>query len=358
MGLEDGQHVEQQIAEIARVEGREPGLVGGVEFLAAAGGEGLALGGVEHRRGQAAVLPAVDQPGELARGPALLVEVGGEDELLEQAQLVVGVEDGEVRLQADELGVAAQHARGDAVEGAEPRHALDRAAGNGGDALLHLARRLVGEGDGEDLARPGLAGGDEVGEARGQSGGLAGAGASQHQHRPLGRQHRLALRRVEAGDDKQARGRRGEAGQGIRASNRRRSGGTEGQPPRLRCYARYPRYPQASSIYFPLGATRREVHKEWVIGTEVPASPERRQRQEGRGRGRRSDLHRQAMRRSFGFEFGPAGRGAGRASLSCANAASLGTQATRKGIGPRRAAEARGTRLRIGIDARKRRLSW
>ena len=68
------------------------------------------------------------------------------------------------------------------------------------DALLHLARRLVGEGDGEDLARPGLAGGDQVGEAGGQRGGLAGAGAGQHQHRALGRQHRLALRRVEAGE--------------------------------------------------------------------------------------------------------------------------------------------------------------
>ena len=37
---------------------------------------------------------------------------------------------------------------------------------------------------------------------------------------------------------------------------------------------------------------------------------------EGRGRGGRSDLHRQAMRRSFKLQVGPAGRGAGRASSS------------------------------------------
>ena len=65
-------------------------------------------------------------------------------------------------------------------------------------ALLHLARGLVGEGDGEDLARPCLAGGDQVGEARGQRRGLAGARAGEHQDRPFGRQHRLALRRVQA----------------------------------------------------------------------------------------------------------------------------------------------------------------
>jgi hypothetical protein len=42
----------------------------------------------------------------------------------------------------------------DGVEGAEPGHALDHAADEPADALLHLARGLVGEGDGEDLAGP------------------------------------------------------------------------------------------------------------------------------------------------------------------------------------------------------------
>ena len=43
-----------------------------------------------------------------------------------------------------------------------------------------------------------LAGGDQMGEAGGQRGGLAGAGAGEDEHRPFGRQHRLALRRVQA----------------------------------------------------------------------------------------------------------------------------------------------------------------
>ena len=70
---------------------------------------------------------------------------------LHEADLVVGVEDGEVRLQADQLGVAAQDLGADGVEGAEPGHALGGAADQRADALLHLARGLVGEGHGQDL---------------------------------------------------------------------------------------------------------------------------------------------------------------------------------------------------------------
>jgi hypothetical protein len=61
------------------------------------------------------------------------------------------------------------------------------------DALLHFARRLVGEGDGEDLAREGAAGGQDVGDAGGQHARLAGAGAGQHQNRAFGGFHRKAL---------------------------------------------------------------------------------------------------------------------------------------------------------------------
>ena len=55
------QHVQQQVAEVAGVQGLQPLLVCGVELGAAAGGEGLGFAGVDLRRGPAAVLPAVDQ---------------------------------------------------------------------------------------------------------------------------------------------------------------------------------------------------------------------------------------------------------------------------------------------------------
>jgi hypothetical protein len=60
------------------------------------------------------------------------------------------IEDGEVRGQPDLLRMPAQHARRKRMEGAQPQ-ALGRLAQDGGDALAHLPRRLVGEGDGQYL---------------------------------------------------------------------------------------------------------------------------------------------------------------------------------------------------------------
>jgi hypothetical protein len=50
------------------------------------------------------------------------------------------------------------------------------------------------------------------------------------------------------------------------------------------------------STYFSLLRLTQEVHCSWVIGTEVPASPEGRQRQDGAEVDGRTDLRRQAMR--------------------------------------------------------------
>ena len=68
--------------------------------------------------------------------------------VLDRAEAVGLVVDGESRIDAHELGVIAQQPGAEAVEGAHP----DLRAGHQGlDALPHLAGRLVGEGDGQDV---------------------------------------------------------------------------------------------------------------------------------------------------------------------------------------------------------------
>src|SRR5207249_2502073 len=52
------------------------------------------------------------------------------------------------------------------------------------DALLHLGGGLVGEGEREDLVRPGPARGDEPGDTSRDDGGLAGSGAGDDQQWP------------------------------------------------------------------------------------------------------------------------------------------------------------------------------
>ncbi len=196
---EQADGLEQEVAEVGGVEHFQPLLIGGVELEAASAGEDRGLAGRDLVGREPAVLPIVDHRRERAGGPALLVDVLGLQHLLHQADLIVHVEDGEIRLEADQLGVAAQELDPDGVKGAEPRHALDHLADHAADPFLHLARRLVGEGDGEDVRRPRAAEAQDVGDAGGEHARLAGAGAGKHQHRPVEALDREALLGIEPG---------------------------------------------------------------------------------------------------------------------------------------------------------------
>ena len=60
MTAQNLRHVQQQIAEIGRIHRREPGLIIGIEFPRPIGGEVAFLVRGDPRRGQAAILPALD----------------------------------------------------------------------------------------------------------------------------------------------------------------------------------------------------------------------------------------------------------------------------------------------------------
>jgi hypothetical protein len=154
---EDGDVVQQQVAEVAGVQHPQAFLVETIKGLAALVGEVRAFGGRQAVGRPAAVLPLVDQAGQHLGRPTLGVDVLGFQQLLEQPLLIVVVEDGVVRLQPDQLGMAAQDLGGHRVEGAQPAQALGLGADDVGDPLAHLARGLVGEGDASSshgLARP------------------------------------------------------------------------------------------------------------------------------------------------------------------------------------------------------------
>ena len=201
--------------------------------------------------------------------------------------------------------MASKHPRRHRVKGAEPRHSFDDSAGDRRDSRLHLARRLVGEGDGEDLARPRLARGNEVGETRRERRGLSRSRAGQDQHRAFGRQHGLALGRVEALQVGGVRQRDWQFRHDVEVSGGERNGNR-----RAPCFAsrrRFLRFCPISSLStgrkakISLSRLGAAVHGEQVIGTAVPASFRSRQRQQEAAGDQRSDLRRQAMIRAFGF---------------------------------------------------------
>jgi len=200
MLAEDADVLQQQIAEIGRVQDLQPLLVARIELAAFAVGEHRSFARRHLRGHQAAVLPAVDEACQHACRPALVVDVLGLQQLLQQPYLVVDIEHGEVRLELRQLGMDAQDAPADGVEGTEPRHAFHGMAEHLAEPVLHLAGGLVGEGHRQDLGGAGAALAEDVGDARGQHARLAGAGAGQHQNRAVQRLHGLALLRIEPGE--------------------------------------------------------------------------------------------------------------------------------------------------------------
>ena len=117
---------------------------------------------------------------------------------LDHAERVILVVDRELRRAADTIGIAPQQPRADGVKGADP-HALRRAADEAPDAVAHLAGRLVGERDREDLVRRNILRLDQACDARREHARLARPCASQHEQRPVRVHDRGILVAVQAG---------------------------------------------------------------------------------------------------------------------------------------------------------------
>ena len=91
------------------------------------------------------------------------------------------------------------------------------------DALLHLPRGLVREGDREDLVRLHADRREQVRDAVGEHAGLARARAGDHEQRPLGRQHGLPLGGIQVGEVGRRLGRGHRPTVPVRSAGRARS---------------------------------------------------------------------------------------------------------------------------------------
>jgi hypothetical protein len=176
-----------------------------------------------------------------------------------------------------------------------------------------------------------------------------------HQPGPTPGLRSSAPPRVEAGSIRRDRRAR-KSGGGIRARLRGRGESQNGQPRRI-CYAcdklcTISPLSTGKDSLFSLPRLGKAMHCHQVIGTEVPASLEGRQRQESAAGGGRTDLHRMAMRRACPSRT--TGRGAGRVGVPHAVRGSPWGQATRKDPtqeGPRKIENLPSGRTTIGSDA-------
>ena len=96
---------------------------------------------------------------------------------------------------ADGVGVLLQHGDAEAVEGIDVRGIV--VSGQVVDAAAHLFRRLIGEGDAEDMGGQNAHLHDQVGVAGRERLRFAAAGAGDDAHETFGGSHRFELFGIE-----------------------------------------------------------------------------------------------------------------------------------------------------------------
>ena len=130
----------------------------------------------------------------------LFIDVGHLHCLFYQAELVVGVVNGVVRVQAHSFTEAAQHAGAEGMEGAG-KDGVGIGHLQGRNAVPHFPRCLVGEGDGGYPVGADVAFSRQVGDAVGNHACLAASRAGHYEQRTLSAQHRFGLGVVQAGKE-------------------------------------------------------------------------------------------------------------------------------------------------------------
>ena len=188
--------MQQDIAEIDGIQRAQTRLIGGIKFNPAVIKRTAICGGHIIRR-QRAVFPAINDPCQHARRPALFVNVSGTDQLLHQTDLVVGIQNRKARLEPNQFSMAAQQLGTDRMERPQPRHALNRLPHHRANTVFHFARGFVGKCHCQNLMGLRIASKQQMTNAGRQRLGLTCASTRQHQHRSVYRFNRLALRRVQ-----------------------------------------------------------------------------------------------------------------------------------------------------------------
>ena len=195
-GLEQVDRDHDQVVEIHRPRGEQAALVLRVRL-----GQRLLPGGLSAGRERLVIDQLVLQVRHLGRHHLRRELLGVELELTagegHQALRVRLIVDRERRRVAEPLRLPAQDAHARRVERHHP-HGPGPRAHQGGHARCHLAGRLVGEGDGQDLLRRHVARREQVGDPVRQHPGLARARTRDDEQRPALVYHGGALLRIES----------------------------------------------------------------------------------------------------------------------------------------------------------------
>ena len=188
---------QQQVAEIDGVERLQPLLIGACRAWPRRRWRrprGLARADVA--RGQPRFFQSSISPASARAGQRFSSIFSALRSLLEQPQLIVGVENGEIGFQTHQLGVPAQHLA--PIEWKVPIQGSPSGSPVSASMRSRISRAaLLVKVTASNLVAPRASGREEMRDAGGQHAGLADARPRQHQHRTVERLDGAALFGIE-----------------------------------------------------------------------------------------------------------------------------------------------------------------
>ena len=187
----------QEVVKIHRLIGPQLVLVGFVDPRGDLFPEALRL--FPHLPGRKEPVFGLADPVKItARIVLLRIQVLFFENLFDDAHLVGHIQNGEIAGIADPLPVPPQDAHAHGVEGGDP-DLLRLRPHEGGDPLLHLPGRFVGEGDRQDVPGVDPLLRKQISDPVGQHPRLSASRAGHDQHRPFRGLHRFSLGRIQSG---------------------------------------------------------------------------------------------------------------------------------------------------------------
>ena len=196
MHLKNGDHVQQQVAKIHGIQFPQTRLILIIDFGTAIV-ECRCLSRWHFCGRPGTVFPMIYDSRHLTGGPSFFINIIQRKHLFDQANLIVGVQNGEIAFQPHQFGMTAQQLDTNRMERSHPWHAFHRLPQKHANTIFHFARRFVGKCHRQNFIRTRTTGGQQMHNAAGQCLGLARSCTRKHQNRTIQCFDGLSLRGVQ-----------------------------------------------------------------------------------------------------------------------------------------------------------------
>ena len=193
IALEQSDDMQNEVAKVAAVHGKEPLLIGAIELKSFAI-EAMMILLIQLTGCAGVIFPLVNGGGDKAFGDFFSVQTEILHDVFDESQLVIVIKDDEIGLESDGFGVASENTRAQRMKCANKGGRLQMGVGEQlGNPLFHFAGGFVGKGDRQNALWVNIVFQRQPGNARGEGFCFARASTGKNQQRTVFVTHRFLL---------------------------------------------------------------------------------------------------------------------------------------------------------------------